>query len=180
MIWGCDRPTSSFISLLEAVEDWSPPASPWFVLRPAPAHACNAVCNEKSKQGTAVRHDRNVFPLEGAPRKKKRRGREKKKREKNKKKRRGRDVSRRSARLGQSGRLMLLYTGCHSASPPSPIGSSSPYQFLPRLPPSLPLPPSLSLCFPQDCVCSGGQWHSCWMSPSRPPPPPPPFLHAWL
>lgn len=48
------------------------PASAWLVLRLAPAHACNAVCNEKSKQGTAVRHDRNVFPLEGAPRKKKR------------------------------------------------------------------------------------------------------------
>lgn len=42
------------------------------MLRPAPAHACNAVCNEKSKQGTAVRHDRNVFPLEGASREKKR------------------------------------------------------------------------------------------------------------
>jgi hypothetical protein len=25
---------------------------------------CNAVWNEKSKQGTAVRHYRNVFPLE--------------------------------------------------------------------------------------------------------------------
>lgn len=25
---------------------------------------CNAVCNKKSKQGMAVRHDRNVFPLE--------------------------------------------------------------------------------------------------------------------
>lgn len=25
---------------------------------------CNAVCNEKSKQGMAARHDRNVFPLE--------------------------------------------------------------------------------------------------------------------
>lgn len=41
-------------------------ASPWLVLWPAPAHACNAVCNEKSKQGTALRHDRNLFPLEGA------------------------------------------------------------------------------------------------------------------
>lgn len=51
------------------------PASPWLVLWPAPAHACNAVCNEKSKHGTAVRHDRNVFPLEGAPCKKKRRKR---------------------------------------------------------------------------------------------------------
>lgn len=94
------------------------PASPWLVLRPAPAHACNAVCNEKSKQGTAVRHGRNVFLLEGAPCKKK-----KGKKKKNKKKRWGRDVSRRSAHLGQSGRLMLLYTDCRSASPPSPIGS---------------------------------------------------------
>lgn len=25
---------------------------------------CNTVCNEKSKQGMAARHDRNVFPLE--------------------------------------------------------------------------------------------------------------------
>lgn len=49
------------------------PASAWLVLWPAPAHACNAVCNEKSKQGTAVRHDRNVFPLERAREKKERR-----------------------------------------------------------------------------------------------------------
>lgn len=38
-------------------------------LRPAPDHACNTVCKEKTKQGTALRHDRNVFPLEGAPKK---------------------------------------------------------------------------------------------------------------
>lgn len=35
----------------------------------APAHACNTVYKEKTKQGTALRHDRNVFPLEGAPKK---------------------------------------------------------------------------------------------------------------
>lgn len=55
---------SSLVCFLEAVEDSG--------RRPlAPADACNAVCNEKSKQRTAVRHDRNVFPLEGAPCKKK-------------------------------------------------------------------------------------------------------------
>lgn len=116
------------------------PASAWLVPWPAPAHACNAVCNEKSKQGTAVRHDRNVFPLEGAPCKKK------KEEKKNKKKRWGRVVSRRSAHLGQSGRLMLLYIGRHSASPPSPIGSWSLYQFL------LCLSRSLSLFFPRLCL----------------------------
>lgn len=31
---------------------------------------CNAVCNEKYKQGTAVKHDKYVFPLEGVTLKK--------------------------------------------------------------------------------------------------------------
>lgn len=39
---------------------------------------------------------------------------------------------------GQSGRLMLLYIGCHSASPPpSAIGRPSPYQFLAASPEKL-------------------------------------------
>lgn len=63
------------------------------VLWPAPAHACNAVCNEKSKQGTALRHDRNLFPLEEA-------SWQKKKDRRKKEVRGGRDVSRRSAHLG--------------------------------------------------------------------------------
>lgn len=82
------------------------------------------------------------------------------KEKKNKKKFQHRDVSRRSAHLGQSGRLMLLYIACHSASPPSPIGYWSLYQFLPCLPLSL---------LPQDCVCSGGQWHSSEWAPVIPP-----------
>lgn len=86
---------------------------------------------------------------------------------KNKKKCRGRDVSRRSARLGQSGRLMLLYTGCHSASPPSPIGSQSPYQFLPRLSPSPCFPKTVFAQVDSDTVLNEPQ------SPT-------PFLHAWL
>lgn len=63
------------------------------MLRPASAHACNAVCNEKSKQGTALRHDRNVFPLEVVPRK--RMGGKKK--EKKKKKCPGGELSRAKA-----------------------------------------------------------------------------------
>lgn len=57
---------------------------------------------------------------------------------------------------------MLLYIGCHSASPPSPIGSWSPYQLLPRLPLSLSL-------LPRDSVFSGGQWHSSEWAPVVPP-----------
>lgn len=43
-------------------------------LGPAPAHACNTVYKEKTKHGTALRHDRNVFLLEGAPKKKSSKG----------------------------------------------------------------------------------------------------------
>lgn len=38
-------------------------------LGPAPGRGCNTVYKEKTKQGTALRHDRNVFLLEGAPKK---------------------------------------------------------------------------------------------------------------
>lgn len=78
----------------------------------------------------AVRHDRNVFPLDGdlSQKKKKKRIIE-----------RGRDVSRRTAHLAQTGRLMLFYIGCRSASPPSSIGSWFPNQLLPH-------PPPLFLC----------------------------------
>lgn len=123
------------------------------VLSPVPVHACNAVCNEKSKQRTAVRHDRNVFPLAGDPCKKT---------EERRIIRRGRDESRRRTHLGQSGRLMLLYICCHSASPPSPIGPWSSYQLLP--PPLFPLSPTAS----PYSVCSGGQWHSLEGAPVTP------------
>lgn len=55
------------------------------------------------------------------------------KKKRNQKKHWGKPASRRSAHSGQSGRLMLLYIGCHSASPPPTpfaIGWWSPYQFL--------------------------------------------------
>lgn len=68
-------------------------------------------------------------------------------------------MSRRNAHLGQSGRLMLLDIGCHSARPPSPIGSWSPYQFLPRPPLSL-LPDTLFAQVDSDTVLN---------DPSRPP-----------
>lgn len=82
-----------------------------------------------------MRHDRNVFPLEGAPKKEEEGGRKKRGTRRNT-----------EAKLcpggapgpGQSGRLMLLYIGCHSASPPpSAIGRPSPYQFLAASPEKL-------------------------------------------
>lgn len=51
----------------------------WCVLASLEPCKRNAVCNEKYKQGTAVRHDKYVFLLEGAPHKKIQRKGEKKK-----------------------------------------------------------------------------------------------------
>lgn len=71
----------------------------------------NAVCNEKYKQGTAVRHDKYVFLLEGAPHKKIQRKEEKK--EKSRQNHVQKDIS-----AGPGIRLMFWYIGCTNARPP--------------------------------------------------------------
>lgn len=120
----CDRPSFS-ISLLGGCGG----LRSWLVLWPAPAHACNAVCNEKSKQGTAVRHDRNVFPLEGAPKKKK----------KIEKKEELEEALRQSCvqkerSLGPKRKTnVIVHRLSLCQSPPSPIGLWPPYQFLSHL-----------------------------------------------
>lgn len=124
-------------------------ASPWLVLWPAPAHACNAVCNEKSKQGTALRHDRNLFPLEGASWQKKKKKRQKKE----KSKRRQRCVQKERS-LGLERKTNVIVHWLSLCQP------SLNYWFL------------VSLLAPLPCplyVFSGGRWHSSEWAPVVPP-----------
>lgn len=152
----CDKP-SSFIPVLGGCGGPRSPASAWLVLRPAPAHACNAVCNEKSKQGTAVRHDWNVFPLEGAPRKKKRR--EKKEEEEETL---SQSCVQKECSLGPKRKTNVIVHWLSLCQP------SLTNWFLVSLPVS---PPPLSLCLPASPRLCLLRWTvtQFWMSPSRPP-----------
>lgn len=97
----------------------------------------------------AVRHGRNVFPLEKSVQRKKYK----------------QSYVQKAFSAGQDGRLMLLYIGCYPASPSSQICFLS----LPLSSTPLPPPPFfhlflLLLFLPLFLralltVCSGGQWH---------------------
>lgn len=147
----CDRPSLSI-----SLQGGCAGLRSWLVLWPGPAHACNAVCNEKSKQGTAVRHDRNVFPLEGAPKKKK----EKRKKEEWEETLRQSYVQKEHS-LGPKRKTNVIVHRLSLCQP------SLTNWLMVSLPVSLP-PHSLSAC----SVCSGGQWHSSKWGPVQPRTPP--------
>lgn len=140
---------STWVLLFRGLAGLRSLASPLLILGPAPARACNAVCNEKSKQGTAVRHDRNVFLLDSVPRKNRKRRRKRKKRRNNIKKRRRVQKESCFGPKRKTNVIVHLLSLCWS---------SLTNRFLPSLPPAL-----------FHFVCSGGQWHSLKMSTTVPP-----------